>query len=108
MLIVKTFAMELRLLQGFPNIGNYRGVNDLSFKNIDYESLLGKMKGKRISSRKLINVLFLALKNMDAPLIYDLATEDLQRKFGPREDFYRNGLILWKNTPLLRLSLELV
>lgn len=63
------------------------GVNDLSFKNIDYESLLGKMKGKRISSRKLINVLFLALKNMDAPLIYDLATEDLQRKFGPREDF---------------------
>ena len=31
------------------------------------------MKGKRISSRKLINVLFLALKNMDAPLIYDLA-----------------------------------
>jgi len=39
---------------------------------------------------RLVNAYFLALKNMDAPLIYDLAAPGLQKEFGDRNEFLAN------------------
>lgn len=63
------------------------GAKEVLVENIQYQGLLQKINGRRFSPKKVTNALLLALKNMDAPLIYDLATESLQREFGKRKDF---------------------
>lgn len=47
---------------------------------------------KEMNPERIVNAYFFALKNMDAPLVYDLAAPSLQEKFGDRDDFIANWL----------------
>ncbi|KJS87400.1 MAG: hypothetical protein JM58_04420 [Peptococcaceae bacterium BICA1-8] len=49
-----------------------------------------RLSAKEVTPERLINAYFLALKNMDAALVYDIAAPSLQNKFGDRDDFLAN------------------
>ena len=48
------------------------------------------LAAKESTPERLVNAYLLALKNMDASLVYDLAAPGLQEKFGERNDFLDN------------------
>ncbi|MDK2822729.1 MAG: hypothetical protein PWP71_647 [Clostridia bacterium] len=64
-------------------------------KNFDstskcYYDCLTKLSRNKLSPWRLINAYLLALKNMDATLIYDISAPVLQMKFGKRNEFLKN------------------
>lgn len=57
---------------------------------INHQRLVYKLHEGEIKPFNIINAYLLALKNMDAALIYDLASADLQKKLGDRTQFLQN------------------
>ena len=63
-------------------------ISELS--KINHQKLVYKLHESEIQPFNIINAYLLALKNMDAALIYDLSTAKLQKKLGTRAQFLLN------------------
>ncbi|SMB89537.1 hypothetical protein SAMN00017405_0622 [Desulfonispora thiosulfatigenes DSM 11270] len=73
----------------------------------DYEKeknkrILFKLQEKLRSYPRVINAYLLALKNLDLSLIYDLATNSLQKTYGERDHFLKNWNHMLQNYTLLK------